>query len=313
MNIMNIGLGFRIARNWSSSIGIAPYSNVGYKINTEQNVEGTADDFQAELTGNGGLTQFYWDNSYVLFKHLSLGVHVTYLFGNIEYSEKLTYDEFDKEIYSKQTSYLDKVYADFGVQYFFLIKPKMKITLGGIFGNNHELSFKQKTSIYDSDGSVLADDITENGTFNFPFYYGGGLTVEYDRKLVITADYIFHDWSGTSSGSSDFSYVDSHTFRVGAEYIPGRMNEYGYFGRWAYRLGYYHEGSNLEIYKTAIPDNGFSVGFGIPFLQNKTSINLAYNTGIRGTLENGFVKENYHSLMLSLTLHDWWFIKRKYD
>jgi hypothetical protein len=78
-------------------------------------------------------------------------------------------------------------------------------------------------------------------------------------------------------------------------------------------LGYYHEDSPIAINNYLVADDGVSVGVGLPFGQNKTSINLAYNYGIRGTIDNGLIREEYHAIMLSMTLHDWWFIKRKYD
>lgn len=312
-NLKNIALGFRITPNWSSSIGIAPYSTVGYKITTENYVEGTLDKLQAELTGNGGLNQFYWDNCYVLFNHLSLGINLTYLFGNIESAEKLHYELFNQEIYSKQTAYLNKVFADFGLQYYFPLKENIVITIGGVFGRSHRLNFKERVSIYDSDGTVSEDKITRRGTFEFPTYIGGGIAFCYNNRFTVTADYLYHNWSATPSTNNTFHYNDAHAIRLGAELIPGRQNQYSYLGRIRYRAGYYHEDSNLKINDKTISDDGFTLGIGLPFLQNKTSINLAYNYGIRGTVDNGLFKENYHSVMLSLSLHDWWFIKRKFD
>lgn len=312
-NLRNIAMGFRFNRFWSSSIGIAPYSSVGYKIVTEKDVVGTLDKLEAEITGNGGLTQFYWDHSVVLLKRLSLGVNFTYNFGTIETVEKLHYDELDKEIFTKQTYNIKKVYADFGAQYFFPIKPKIKVTLGAVFGNNHQLNYKESINIYDSDDVQLEDKVSQEGKFSMPWYYGAGIAVEYNRKLTISADYRYDNWSNTASGTYNFTYRNTNTFRIGAEYIPGRLNQLGYMGRLSYRLGYYHEDSPIAINNYLVADDGISVGVGLPFGQNKTSINLAYNYGIRGSTENGLIKEKYHAIMLSMTLHDWWFIKRRYD
>jgi hypothetical protein len=314
VNLRNIAIGFRISHNWSASIGIAPYSTVGYKIATEKELEGTTNQkFQAVITGNGGLNQFYWNNSYLLFNHLSLGVNFTYLFGNIESTETISYFLFSNDIISKQTSYLNKVYADFGIQYFFPIKENLQITLGGVFGNSHKLNFKQRITISGTDGDIVEDKITRNSTFDFPMYVGGGIALVYKNRLTFSADYIFHDWSGTASDNPDFNYKSNNMFKVGVEYIPGRYSQLGYFGSINYRAGYYYEESYLEINKNTIADNGITLGLGLPFLQNKTSINIAYNIGVNGTLNNGLIKENYNSIMVSLTLHDWWFIKRKFD
>jgi len=313
INLRNIAMGFRISKHWSSSIGIAPYSTVGYKIQTDKYVEGTMDQVQVDLTGSGGLTHFYWDNSYLLFGHLSLGMNVTYLFGSIEYSEKLHYTGLNNEVYSNQTSYLNKIYADFGFQYFFMLNEKTRVTLGGVFGNNHPLNFKQTVEIHDSKGTISEEKDTEAGTFDLPAYIGGGLAVQYDNKLTVSADYVFQNWSVNTSKDKVFSYNNTSIIRAGIEYVPGMVNRLGYMGRLSYRVGYYHEDSYLVINGTSFADDGLSVGVGIPFFQNKTSINLAYNYGSMGTTENRLIQEKYHSVMVSLTLHDWWFIKRKYD
>jgi hypothetical protein len=313
INMRNLALGFRINRNWSASFGVTPYSTVAYQITSVNNVEGTTDQFTANMKGSGGLTQFYWDNSYVLFKHLSLGINTTYLFGNIESDEEVQYDKFQYKILSNQSSRLNKVYFDFGFQYFFRTGKDYNFNVGGIFGNSHKLNFKESILISQSDGLVFEDKVTRTGTFDLPLYYGAGFSMEWDNKLTISGDYLYHDWSSVTSENTQFKFVSNHTFRLGAEYIPGRLNQLGYMGRISYRAGYYYEGSYIQVRNTTIADNGLSFGVGIPFLKNKTSINLSYYTGVKGTTDNGLIREKYHSFFLSLTLHDWWFIKPKYD
>lgn len=313
MNIRNIAMGFRITPNWSASIGIAPYSTVGYKVITDKYIDGTIDErFELEMTGSGGLNRLYWDNSYLLFKRLSLGMSFSYLFGNIEAKETASFSNLSSNIISKQTSYLHKVYADFGVQYYFPVKKDLEVTLGGIFGNSHKLNFKQDIQIYIA-GSLEQDEIKRTGSFKLPLYYGGGLSINYKNQLTLSADYIYHDWSSTKSDNPDFNYKSNNSFRVGAEYIPGRVNKLGYFGNIAYRAGYYYEQSYLEVSGVTASDNGISLGLGLPFMQNKTTINIGYNYGVNGTMNNSMIRETYHSFVFSVAMHDWWFIKRKYD
>jgi hypothetical protein len=313
VNLRNFAIGFRITRNWSSSLGIAPFSTVAYKIESESDVEGTIHVVLDELTGKGGLNQLYWDNSYLLFNRLSLGVNFTYLFGNIETVEKLHYNLFENDIYAKKIASLKKLYADFGLQYYFPIKEKTIVTLGGVFGNAHKLNYEEELTIYDSQGTVSEQKVNDKGTFNFPLYYGGGIAVEFDKKLTFSADYLYHDWSKAAANNKNFRYHPTNTFRVGVEYVPGPLSQYGYVGRVRYRAGYYHEDCNLEINKTTFSDDGISLGLGLPFLQNKSSVNIAYNYGIKGTLDNALIKEKYHMIIFSVTLHDWWFIKKQYD
>jgi hypothetical protein len=313
INMKHIALGFRVTKNWSSGIGIAPYSQTGYKINTTKYVEGTSDEFSALLTGSGGLNQLYWDNSYLLFKRLSLGVNFTYLFGSIETSEVVQYSEMSGEISYLNNSYLNKVYADFGLQYLQPINKKWHLTIGGVFGNRHELNFKKDLYIYDNEGTVLDDETVEKDVFRFPMYIGGGISVLYNNQLTVTADYIFQDWGKTPSESKVFTYKNTNTYKAGIEYVPGHFSKLGYFGGICVRAGYYHEDSYIEVKSTSFSDEGFTLGLGFPFFQNKTNVNLSYNKGIKGTMKSGLIKEKYNFIMVSLTLHDWWFIKRKFD
>ncbi len=314
-NIKNIAMGYKIAKNWTGGLGIVPFSTVGYKITSTKNVEGTTDLFTADLTGTGGLTQFYLDNAYVLFNHLSLGATTSYVFGTITSTETVHYDKISSVITSTKTANLNKILVDFGFQYFFNLNKDSRLSIGGVFGNTHNLNFKEELQISQSGGQIFEDRITQEGIFNFPLYFGGGISLDMANKISVNADYMFRNWSAVNENSTNtqFSYVNTNAYRVGVEYIPGRMNEFGFMGRIAYRAGFYHEGYYVEINKKSIDETGFSLGFGIPFLKNKTTVNVSYNSGVRGTITNGLIRERYHSILVSFSLHDWWFIKTKFD
>ncbi len=314
VNISNLAIGFGITKKWSSGIGLAPFSTVGYKIQTRKPITGSPNEFyDLQVTGNGGLNQFYWNNSYELFNHLSLGVNVTYLFGSIESVETTSANLSSRDILLKETAYLKKLYADFGVQWDFSPGKKWDMTLGAIFGPEHKINRSSTFSISDASETVTEEEVTDEGTMKFPMYAGGGLAAVYNKSFTVSMDYIFRDWSAISQDEDNFSYISNNTFRLGLQLVPGRFSQLGYFGGVAYRLGAYYEESYLKINNRLIPDYGITGGLGLPFFQNRTSLNISYNYGIKGTLENHLVKEKYHSVMFSLTMHDWWFIKRKID
>lgn len=315
INIKDIAMGYKVAKNWTGGLGIIPFSTVGYKITSTKNVEGTTDNFTADLTGTGGLTQLYLDNSYLLFNHLSLGASASYVFGTITNTETVHYDKISSLITSAKTAHLNKVLVDFGFQYFFNLTKDTRLSIGGVFGNTHNLNFKEDLKISQSTGQVFEDKVTQEGTFSFPLYFGGGISLDMGNKITVNADYMYRNWSATNENStnSQFNYVNTNAYRVGVEYIPGRMNEYGFMGRIAYRAGLYREDYYVEINNKSIDEFGFSAGIGIPFMKNKTTVNLSYNGGVRGSVNNGLIRERYHSIMLSFSLHDWWFIKTKYD
>ena len=97
------------------------------------------------------------------------------------------------------------------------------------------------------------------------------------------------------------------------EYTPDPEALRGYHKKMHYRLGGHYENSYLKLNGEQLKDYGISFGVGLPFRNTKSSFNLACELGRRGTMENNLIRENYAVLSFSVTLHDFWFYKQKYD
>lgn len=312
LNLNNLALGFRITGFWATGVGIAPYSDVDYKILYTDYVEGNTDKYIVEMTGTGGLSRFYWDNSFHL-KNLSVGISVNYLFGNIQRNERKVYSKINSELNYNVSSYYDKLYLDFGIQYRLPVSEKLSLTLGGVYGDRHNLDFKQEVRITDENGSEIENKLVKTGTFRFPFHAGGGFALNYDKKLTVTADYLFHRWDETASSNSFFQYRNTNTFRFGVEYLPAGDRIGSFPGMIRYMAGFYTEQSYLEIEGKQSKDNGITLGLSFPFLQNRTTINLAVMAGKYGGVEMGLIEKRYARIVLNMQLHDWWFLKAQYD
>jgi len=85
-NFKSLAIGVRLSKKWTSSVGLSPYSNVGYQLNRQQQIPGTVDNVDHIFSGSGGINKFYWANAYELFRGFSLGVTSSYLFGNISHT-----------------------------------------------------------------------------------------------------------------------------------------------------------------------------------------------------------------------------------
>jgi hypothetical protein len=99
----------------------------------------------------------------------------------------------------------------------------------------------------------------------------------------------------------------------GAEYIPDAEALRGYHNYIAYRVGGYFSNYYLEVNGHQLEDYGMTFGVGLPVRSLKSSINLAFTLGTRGTTEYNLVKENYGIITFNVTLHDLWFRKRRFD
>ena len=62
-----------------------------------------------------------------------------------------------------------------------------------------------------------------------------------------------------------------------------------------------------------LEDYGITFGVGFPVRTIKSSLNLSFTYGTRGTTEYNLVKENYGIVTFNVTLHDLWFRKRRFD
>ena len=71
--------------------------------------------------------------------------------------------------------------------------------------------------------------------------------------------------------------------------------------------------SYVKVGEYQLKDYGITFGVGLPIGKSKSSLNIAFDFGTRGTKENNLVKENYGIITFSVTLHDLWFYKRKFD
>jgi hypothetical protein len=87
-NPNRFSIGCRILPRWYAMIGAAPYSSVGYMIQTEEEVEGMPGSYTYSLfEGSGGLYRCYLTNAFALTKRLSVGVNLGIILGTVTQSE----------------------------------------------------------------------------------------------------------------------------------------------------------------------------------------------------------------------------------
>jgi hypothetical protein len=240
--------------------------------------------------------------------------------------------------FSKQDYDLKKAVFGFGVQYKEVFDDKFFYSLGAVYdlkANVNVVEARNVTNVVYSGSPIPINDsvsITPEyvlsadtlvGDFVLPQKIGVGFAVGIPGKLIVTGDYYMQDWTGTHS---DINYKTSPTnsFHFGVEYTPDVNALRGYHKYMTYRLGGYYGNSYLSVLKPLpepgaiddyyqLSDYGITFGVGLPVKSIKSSINLAFTLGSRGTTEYNLVKENYGIVTFNVTLHDLWFRKRRFD
>jgi len=329
MNLHHVAFGSSMGKYLGFSAGIVPYSSIGYNIKQEY------DDFTHGLAmdtyfqGEGGIMNFYAGTSIKLIDRFSLGVTMNYLMGKLTRERAVEFPMNSGYSSVNSTEYLDlrKPVFTLGLQYREVFGDKFFVTVGGIydFKASTELSnqYQVNNEFYTDDpvwvnDSVQIDPVyilgadTALNTLNIPQKVGVGIAFGIPNKLTITGDYYMQDWTGSMSGEN-YTTTKASSMHFGAEYTPNIESIRGYHKLMTYRLGGYYSNSYLMVNDHQLQDYGITFGVGLPVKTLRSSINVAFTLGTRGTTEYNLVKENYGIITFNVTLHDLWFRKRRFD
>jgi hypothetical protein len=327
INFSYLAAGFRINKFWSASFGLIPYSSVGYQIETLNQIlfpDGDFQTFSTTYTGAGGINQVYLGQSFRLFKQLSLGINVNYLFGSINHTRIINFLETDGSSSQQyfNTKYSNKyIVSDFnydlGLQYEQKLSSKTSMLIGMIYQHDHSLNAFQSEFIEKANSAGLVDTLLntdhEKNSIDLPKKLGFGLSLYTSEKLLISGEYQMQNWSEALFLGKKDSLANSNRIAMGVEYLPNARNILNTWARTKYRVGGYYSNTYLSLNNNQLSDYGISFGIGIPVSRSKSIININVVLGTKGTLESNLIRENYGLLSLSLSLHDIWFLKRKFD
>lgn len=326
-NFNYFAMNFQITNWMGTSLGLTPYSDVGYNVEVTDEVE-NAGNILYRYAGEGSLSKAYLGLAVDPVKNISVGANLNYMFGLLNRSAQ-TYFLDAGDFYTNQRNESLRI-RDFnlslGAQATIPLKNEQRITLAAIVENKPTFTrfysdLNTKYIQIQVNNTTRADQDTikpfrteEKGNLEFPLTYGFGISYVKNNSLEINADYYRQGWSDVNlpGGGSDV-LTDLNKFALGAEWIPDKFSIRSYLNRIAYRAGLKYENTYLEFDNQQINDFGISFGVGLPVYRSNSTINISAELGRRGTKQNNLVLENYAKLNLSVNLYDLWFIQRRFD
>ena len=95
-NFSYLGLGFRPRSRWAMTLGYAPFTNVGYTIQSREYIDGSLETYPTTYEGIGGLTVVYWGNAFQVTKSTSVGIKSNFIFGPKTANQSILSDESPK-------------------------------------------------------------------------------------------------------------------------------------------------------------------------------------------------------------------------
>jgi hypothetical protein len=279
--------------------------------------------------GEGDVTEAKASVGWEPFKGVSIGAELIYLWGDINRSYKATILPFTGPgSYNNETGIMSaytnekvsRIFGGFGVQYTPLLKDRNRLTIGATY----RLGGKLNSDIVDyiPSGNIYGDTVRFDKTVSplrMPQTIGAG--VYFHRpKYAVGIDYIYQDWASGNApdAANGVAYVNTQTFKLGAQYTPDRYNLRSFFKRLTYRAGFRYNDYYLQFGGQKIKEKAITFGVEIPFNMLKVSnVNVGVELGERGTLRNNLIRERYFKVNVGVFLfgrdYDYWFNKYRYD
>ena len=317
-----LSIGLPVTRHWRTSLGIMPFSSVGYEIETTKDIEGIGKTNYI-YSGSGGINQLYWGNAFKICKGLSIGLNASYLFGTI-YSRQNTSFEGSNytNIFIADAYQVKGIYLDAGIQYVFNIGENHRIGLGAVYGNTAYIWTKENLLINSYSGiyvSTAAYDtlyINEgmSGRLIIPQKVGAGLSYTYKHKLTIAGDVTWQNWAKFQFMKPSDLMQNSIATSIGVQFIPDPFSN-KFMKKLNFRMGGKYSTGDLTLRDKPIDELGVCIGVGIPLntFNTHSSINLMFEYGKAGTLANDLVLQRYFRFSLCFILQERWYQRVKLD
>ena len=325
-NVEYIALQFPLHKRIAMSVGILPYSYVGYNFGAQRtNDEGFS--YVETFNGSGGLNDLYLGLSIDIWKkRLSVGANVGYFFGNIKHEQYSIVGSSD--VYNatrSQNLEVRDIKMDFGVQYTHPISKTESIIVGLVFSPKKRLNstYINTTAKYTTQGAseLVSADTTKNAGFDIPNSFGFGASYVKNNRLTLAADFLYETWDKAKFYSAENNFKNRVRVAAGGEFIPNYQSR-NFLGRIRYRGGVHYSNSylliNNEKEDPAYKGNGYneygvSVGLGLPLIDNRSLINLSfeYNKIKPGGIN--MIDEQYFRFTVNYTFNEMWFWKKKVD
>ena len=317
---------FRLFPKIGVSVGIVPFTNIGYDYYSTSQV-GTSETTSTEThTGSGGLHQAYLGVGWNVFGGLSVGANFSYLWG--DYDKMISVTSSDNYVNTVTKSYSATVNSyklDFGVQWQAKVATEDWLTLGATFGLGHNLGAdpEAKTVNSNKQTGVSSDTsfVVRDG-LSIPTTYGVGVSWRHANKLTVGVDYSLQKWGGLDFPETDSrvgNYVlktglfkDRHKVTIGGEWVPNEQS-LNFFNRIHYRLGASYATPYIKVNGADGPkEYSVSAGFGIPIINgwnNRSVLNIS-GQWVHSSAMN-LITENMFRINIGLTFNERWFMKWK--
>ena len=326
---------FPLLRNQlGASISFTPVTRADFANVNQGTLESpdfdTPVDFLTTTIGSGGINRFEFGLGYRFSGNISIGYAASAYLSTL--SEEITTNFSDLSFQrTGQPPAIDKEITGAGFGNRFGIFTQT----GRLLKDNDRMSLSASVNLpvnISADRSFETFRIVEgfnervqvnetntgtDGTLKLPLEFNSGVTYYLNPYHSFSAEYLIQKWN-----DSEFSYditeqgyfKDRSKVGVGYQYQPfTNQQSSGFFSNFRYSIGATYDDGHLTIAGEDIVTTMLHAGLSIPSARNRSSIDISFNYGVRGTESSSLVKENIWGLKLSLNLAEFMFLKQRFQ
>lgn len=304
-----ITMQFPLGKYMGGSVGLVPYSSVGYSFGSE--IENGIDARQ----GSGSLNELYLGVAGKPFRNFTVGANISYLFGSLLNDTYAQISSSQSSLFQKQLVVRD-FHLNFGIQYVVPIGAD-HLTLGLTYSPAKTLLGTARQVHYDTGSDSkpqFSDEHSLRGNYSLPSTWGAGINYRIGRRWMIEADYTYQPWSkaryrGYEGVPVTQAYANRTKIALGAQLVPDFRGSYG--KRINYRLGAFWDDDYMSIDGNRLRQYGITVGAGFPVPAFKTTVNIGLEWLSRQAHPNPLIKENYLNITIGVNFNEMWFRQSK--
>lgn len=315
---------FPIGRHFGASVGMLPYSGVGYSFGSD--IEHGA----RENQGSGGINMAYLGFA-ANYYGVGLGFNVSYNFGSI------VNDLYSNPSNTGQTLFEHVMEIrdwdiNIGLQYALRVSRFDMVSLGATFSPKKSLHGKSWATIQETQQETVPDTVGYmklKGNYYTPDAFGVGFSYTHEKvsRFMAEVDFTYQLWSKAKYSAlpglpdpnspsynpgivfAGMDFYDRMKVAAGFEFVPKVRGTY--MQRVAYRMGGYFCNDYINVAGNRMREYGVSCGLGFHTPGDKTIINVGFEWKHRTTSPMVLISENYFNITLGLNFNELWFWQRK--
>ena len=304
-----ITMQFPLCKFMGMSIGLLPWSSVGYSFGTD------IKNGSSSHNGSGGFNTLYAGVSGKIPGGVSLGVNIAYLFGT-NYNDVYAYTSSSSISLFEQVTQVRDFNIEIGAQYNLRINNEHSITAGLVFSPGKTFlgnTWVQKYVVgQDTDPDTIGYQSLKNIATR-PAKWGAGLSYTIKNKLTAEVDFTYEPWSkakiATFETFETSQFTDRYKVAAGLAYTPNTRGNY--LQKMTYRFGGHWTKDYMMVGTNKVKEWGLSCGFGLPAPGQKTVINIGFEYLHRQCSPQALLTENYFNIKLGINFNQLWFMQSK--